>query len=469
MNAPLLGSKPAAQSRAAKRALPLPFAPALDRRRFQSYLLLMLTDIAVLFGGMLLSGFIYLGEAGIGPAVILAQLVLPLFLTIALYNNAYSMQALSSWRQGAMRSAGSLAMAAAAVVFIAFYTKSSQTFSRVVFTAGVVPTMLLLAIARSEMARAVTAICGEVGQNVLVIEDGGPHVEIDHAIRVSARDHNLDPNSGDPHALNRIGMALRNIDRVLISCLPERRAAWAAVLKGASIAGEVLDQTVAELGALGASERHGAGWLLVSTGPLAMRARIIKRFMDIVLSGLALIALSPLFLVVTLAILLEDGGPVFFIQRRTGLSNRFFEMIKFRSMRTAMADNAGAISTGRDDPRITRVGKFIRRTSIDELPQLVNIFLGDMSVVGPRPHALGSQAGTKLFWEIDERYGHRHALKPGLTGLAQVRGLRGATEVEDDLSGRLKADLEYVNNWTPWRDITIIFGTLRVIVHDRAF
>ena len=380
VNAPFSSTPKAPTSAAPKLALSL--APALERRRFQCYLLLMLADIAVLFAGMLSMGYLYQGQEGVAPAAILAQLVLPLFLTIALYNNAYSMQALDSWRQGAMRSAGSLAMAAAAVVFIAFYTKSSQSFSRVIFTAGIVPTMLLLAIARSEMAGAIKAICGEVGQNVLVIEDGGPHVQIDHAIRVSASQHGLDPNSGDPHALNRIGMALRNIDRVLISCPPERRAAWAAVLKGASIAGEVLDQTVAELGALGACERYGAGWLVVSTGPLAMRARIIKRLMDIILSALALIVLLPLFLVVTLAILLEDGGPVFFVQRRTGLSNRFFEMFKFRSMRSATSDTAGAVSTGRDDPRITRVGKFIRRTSIDELPQLINILIGDMSDSG---------------------------------------------------------------------------------------
>ncbi len=380
VNAPFSRLQKKLRTRAPKLALPL--APALEQRRFQCYLLLIVADIAVLFAGMLLSGFVYLGQEGINPALILAQLALPLFLTIALYNNAYSMQALASWRQGAMRSAGSLAMAALAVVFIAFYTKSSQTFSRVIFTAGIALTMFFLVIARSELARAVTAICGEAGQNVLVIDDGGPHVEIDLAIRVSAQQYNLHPDTSDPHALNRIGLALRNIDRVLISCLPERRAAWAAVLKGASIAGEVLDPTVSELGALGAIERHGAGWLVVSTGPLAMRARIIKRIIDIVLSALALIALAPLLVVVALAILIEDGGPVFFVQRRTGLSNRFFEMIKFRSMRSAHADSAGTVSTEREDPRTTRVGKFIRRTSIDELPQLFNILIGDMSDSG---------------------------------------------------------------------------------------
>jgi len=118
---------------------------------------------------------------------------------------------------------------------------------------------------------------------------------------------------------------------------------------------------------------------------------------------------------------------------------------------------------------VTRVGRFIRRTSIDELPQLINVVIGDMSIVGPRPHAVGSRAENKLFWEIDERYWHRHAAKPGLTGLAQIRGFRGATDREDDLTNRLQADLEYLNDWSLWRDIKIIVMTFGVLRHKNAF
>ena len=138
-------------------------------------------------------------------------------------------------------------------------------------------------------------------------------------------------------------------------------------------------------------------------------------------------------------------------------------------MRLESADGEGRRSTGREDDRVTRVGRVLRATSLDELPQLVNVLKGEMSVVGPRPHALGSQAGDKLFWQVDDRYWQRHTLRPGITGLAQVRGLRGSTETETDLSARLQADLEYLAGWSTWSDVKIIFATFRVLMHERAF
>ena len=172
---------------------------------------------------------------------------------------------------------------------------------------------------------------------------------------------------------------------------------------------------------------------------------------------------------VAVAIMLDSRGPVLFRQPRVGYDNRIFKIYKFRSMIHETSDLAGNQSTARDDIRITRLGRFIRSTSIDELPQLLNVLMGDMSMVGPRPHALGSLAGDKLFWEIDNAYWHRHALKPGITGLAQVRGYRGATLEQSDLQNRLQSDLEYISGWSLWRDIRILLATVRVVTHDRAF
>ena len=144
-------------------------------------------------------------------------------------------------------------------------------------------------------------------------------------------------------------------------------------------------------------------------------------------------------------------------------------MYKFRSMKVHKTDSDGARSASRDDDRVTRIGRFIRRTSIDELPQLVNVLRGEMSMVGPRPHAIASQAGDKLFWRIDRSYWNRHSLKPGVTGLAQIRGYRGATEQEEDLQNRLNADLEYISKWSPWGDAMIVLKTVGVLVHSKAF
>jgi lipopolysaccharide/colanic/teichoic acid biosynthesis glycosyltransferase len=209
--------------------------------------------------------------------------------------------------------------------------------------------------------------------------------------------------------------------------------------------------------------------LQVSVGPMGLRDRLQKRALDLFVAGSACLALLPLFILVALAIKLEDGGPVFFVQRRVGRANRFFPILKFRSMTVNKIGRDGSQSASKDDKRITRIGKIIRSTSIDELPQLLNVLRGDMSLVGPRPHATGSLAGDKLFWEVDPRYWERHALKPGLTGLAQIRGYRGATDREEDLSLRLTADLEYLRGWSLWRDLWIIVATFKVLVHDKAF
>lgn len=208
---------------------------------------------------------------------------------------------------------------------------------------------------------------------------------------------------------------------------------------------------------------------MVSTGPLGLRARILKRAFDVVIAGGALLALSPLLIAVAIAIKLEDGGPVLFVQRRLGRGNQFFDMFKFRSMRHDKLDHNGERSAARDDDRVTRIGAFIRRTSIDELPQIINVLKGDMSIVGPRPHALGSRANNKFFWEVDSKYWQRHCLKPGLTGLAQVRGHRGATEQEKDLTDRLQSDLEYIAGWSLRRDISIVLRTVMVLKHDNAY
>lgn len=257
----------------------------------------------------------------------------------------------------------------------------------------------------------------------------------------------------------------------MVSCPRERRQDWAFLLKSAGVYGEIVSEPAHSLGAVGVHryDELDRTTLVVSTGPLGLRSRILKRGFDVIVAGGAVLALSPVLLLVALLIKLEDGGPVFFIQRRLGRGNQFFDMFKFRSMRHDKLDHAGERSASREDDRVTRIGAFIRRTSIDELPQIINMLKGDMSIVGPRPHALGSRANNKYFWEVDRTYWQRHCLKPGLTGLAQVRGHRGATEHEKDLTDRLQSDLEYIAGWSLTRDIGIVLRTVRVLSHKNAF
>jgi exopolysaccharide biosynthesis polyprenyl glycosylphosphotransferase len=258
-------------------------------------------------------------------------------------------------------------------------------------------------------------------------------------------------------------------DRVVVACRFEDRAAWATFLKGHDVGGEILlDRDILQ-GAVAIGAHGRQDTLVLSRGPLDLASRLQKRMFDLIVGGLAAILLAPLMLAVAVLIKLESPGPVFFRQVRVGQGNRQFRIFKFRSMRVDLLDHDGAQSAQRGDSRVTGVGKFIRRTSIDELPQIFNVLRGDMSIVGPRPHALGSLAGDSLFWDVTSYYWVRHALKPGITGLAQVRGLRGATETPEDLKNRVRADLEYLSDWSLANDILIVLRTLRVIVHKNAY
>jgi lipopolysaccharide/colanic/teichoic acid biosynthesis glycosyltransferase len=307
--------------------------------------------------------------------------------------------------------------------------------------------------------------------NVLVIDDGGPAIALPDSYFVSARERGISPALDNPHALDLFARHVRTMDQVIVSCPPERRLGWANVLKGAGVHGEVLFDFMQEIGALLVIQRSeiDTTTLLVSAGPLGMRARAAKRLLDLTVSLAALVVAIPILALAAAAIKLEDGGPVLFKQKRVGRRNQLFSIYKLRTMKVERADGEGKRSASKDDDRVTRVGRWLRRTSVDELPQLFNVLRGDMSLVGPRPHATGSLAGEKLFWEVDERYWQRHSLRPGLTGLAQVRGFRGATDHEDDLKSRLHADLEYINGWTIWRDGRILLATAMVVFHDRAF
>jgi lipopolysaccharide/colanic/teichoic acid biosynthesis glycosyltransferase len=186
----------------------------------------------------------------------------------------------------------------------------------------------------------------------------------------------------------------------------------------------------------------------------------VKRLIDIIVSASALVILAPLLLTVCAFIKLESKGPVTFRQNRWGKDCSLIRIYKFRSMYTDLCDHSGVAQTVQDDPRVTKVGRVIRRLNIDELPQLINVLKGDMSLVGPRCHAVGMLAAGVPYEELVPEYHERHALRPGMTGLAQVRGLRGPTDRASKARARIACDIHYVENFSLWMDVSIMAGTV---------
>jgi Undecaprenyl-phosphate glucose phosphotransferase len=190
--------------------------------------------------------------------------------------------------------------------------------------------------------------------------------------------------------------------------------------------------------------------------PIADWDALTKRIFDVAVASLALIILSPVFLAAMLMIRLDSPGPIFFRQRRYGFNNEVIEVLKFRSLYHHMADPEARKMVTKNDPRVTRVGRFLRRSSIDELPQLVNVIAGSLSLVGPRPHAVNAQMQNRLYEQIVDGYFARHRVKPGITGWAQVNGWRGEIDCDHKIRGRVEHDLYYIENWSVLFDAYIL-------------
>jgi len=196
--------------------------------------------------------------------------------------------------------------------------------------------------------------------------------------------------------------------------------------------------------------------LQLTRRPLTRREIIVKRIFDLVLAAGALVMATPLLVLIAILIKLDSPGPIFFVQRRYGFNQQPFRIIKFRTMRTL--DDGPVIQQARqNDPRLTRIGRFLRRWNIDEIPQLFNVLTGDMSLVGPRPHALSHD---REYEQRISRYARRHNVRPGITGWAQIHGYRGETDTEEKMRKRVEYDLYYIDNWSLWLDFKIIVRTV---------
>jgi Undecaprenyl-phosphate glucose phosphotransferase len=210
--------------------------------------------------------------------------------------------------------------------------------------------------------------------------------------------------------------------------------------------------------------------LAVFDRPLMGWGLFLKNVFDRVVAGMSIVLLAPLMLAVAAAIKFESKGPVIFKQKRYGFNNQLIEVFKFRSMYTNRCDANAATLVSKGDPRVTRVGRFIRRTSLDELPQLFNVLTGQLSLVGPRPHATQAKAADTLYEQVVDGYFARHKVRPGITGWAQINGWRGETDTREKIEQRVKYDLDYIDHWSLMFDVKILARTpLALLKSENAY
>ena len=452
-----------------RTAMAGPSSRGTQQTRILFFMCQAITDLLLVTLAFALADLIRHGRLGAGLDQTSLVVMLPLFVVGAMYVGLYTYEAAISAACAIERTAIALGIAFGVALLFWFAAKSGGDFSRIVFFLGAGLAFVLLAASRLFAVWLVRNVLRDRFMRRVLVIDGQP-IPVPRGFELlDVGRLGLVPDVHNPIMLHNFANLIGGADRVVVSCPIARREQWAIYLKGVGCWGELL---VPELHGVAPVQHEADSSLVgvrVSVGPLDLRNRMLKRMLDLAITVPAIVLLTPVLVLTAIAIKLDSRGPILFRQRRIGKSNRLFDVYKFRSMHVERTDHDGMRSASRNDDRITRVGRLIRATSIDELPQLFNVLEGDMSLVGPRPHALGSVAGNQLFWQVDHRYWLRHAVKPGITGLAQVRGLRGATDHEDDLTNRLRSDLEYLSNWTIFRDVHILMRTAVVLIHRNAY
>jgi Undecaprenyl-phosphate glucose phosphotransferase len=455
-------------------------------------------DPLLLFAGSVLSWLLVpqLGEVAPGGGDLLAALVAAWMATLCLRRgDAYRLSRLLSYAAqfrwlaiSLLGGAGALVAASLVVhvgrlpapAWLAGWLVTWGAVNAMLVSAARIATVRLAVGLRSEgrLARRVALVgATEIGRAVLAEFRGQDKNDIDVI--------GIYDDAPAPDAIARANLPfLGNVEQLVsdgqngmldavVITLPARDAARVAET-GERLAHLVLDVYVAP-DLAGSPFREVCTFGGVPVGLLARRPLsdwqvVQKALFDRILALLMLVVFGPLLLLVALAVRLDSPGPVLFRQRRIGFSNRPFECLKFRTMYHHMTDALADRQTTRGDPRITRVGYWLRRLSLDEFPQLLNVLSGEMSLVGPRPHAPNTKAASKLFQDVVADYARRHRVKPGITGWAQVNGWRGETSTEEAIEQRVLHDLHYIQHWSLAWDLRILVMTaLRICADPKAF
>ena len=380
-----------------------------------------------------------------------------------------SLRGLSFRRQLSLITVGWLA-AAGILLSLSFFLKVSTNYSRIWFT-----TMLLIGGGSSVLLRLTIFLllrrlrsAGHNLKSVLLVDSGGRSAELlnggrrhlsEYGFRMA---HNLPFERGDAwldelvatveaHGVHEVWLCLRlnegDAIRGILYALRHHTVEVRFIPEWGDI--PLLNHKVSHIAGLYSLD--------LSCSPMDGPARIIKRLEDVLIGGLISVIILPVCLVIVIAIKATSPGPAVFKQYRTGINGKKFKVYKFRSMVVHKECEGTVTQAKRQDTRVTKVGAFLRRTSLDELPQFFNVLQGRMSIVGPRPHAL---AHNEYYKDLVESYMQRHKVKPGITGWAQVCGYRGETDTIEKMQKRVEHDLWYIDNWSLWLDLKIIFWTI---------
>ncbi len=443
----------------------------------------IIVDLSILvsFGvlsSLIGSGIVHFGEAAFQPQMAVVVSSAFLYLLLARIVDAYRTRRILDQKYSTNRLAIALLLTFAGLVAVGAATKTSQDYSRIWFFSWAAAVCVFTPIARFWSLARVRA---QLAENAYVFRafTAGLFCAPLSADEIARRSDRQVRTLGSCQytSLDELSsladvIAHDEIDQIYLTVPWNAAPVVMRALQGIGhLSAEVFVLPYdANMGAppLTVSMRGGTLSFTAVDRPINGWDLWLKRKQDIMVAALLILFFAPIFFAVAVAIRLDSPGPILFRQKRVGFNGRVFELYKFRSMCVEGTDLDASVQSSRGDPRVTRVGRFIRRTSLDELPQFFNVLQGTMSVVGPRPHALQTKAGGQPLDDASTQYAARHRVKPGVTGLAQINGMRGELTSVEKLQQRVAYDIQYIENWSTWLDIKIILRTALMFTHDPA-
>ncbi len=494
-----VGSRPPSATERAElspgaQAVAVQLAARSVSRRLVGGAVRLLDVVGFAFVG-LLSFLIYPGiDAGLGTYLV-PILMGPIFVSLIVgITGGYTVPALLRPLREVTRGLGAMLAILALFAILAFFTKTGEVFSRLWFGVWLLSGVVYFSVARSATSNILRRWqqAGTLERRAVIVGGGSGAAALIDALRAEPAndiricgifdDRRDDRSPGSVAGIPKLG----TIAELVAFC---RRARVDMLIVSLPITAEnrVLEM-LRQLWVLPVDIRLSAHshklrfrprsysfvgdvpFLDVFDRPIADWDAIVKRGFDVLAATAILILTSPILLLTALAIKLDSRGPTFFRQKRYGFNNEVIDVLKFRSMHHRFADPDAKQAVTRGDPRVTRVGRFIRKTSIDELPQLLNVLNGSLSLVGPRPHAVQAHTENRLWDEVVDGYFARHRVKPGVTGWAQVNGWRGEVDTPEKIRGRVEHDLYYIENWSILLDLYILAVTpFRLFSSENAY